>query len=91
MPENWRIIGTMNTFDKASLYQLSFAFMRRFAFVDVDPPEQVAYAALLASKVRRWPSPATMSGRCSPARPRRSVRPQWRNVRRWGTSSRTAC
>ena len=35
---NWRIIGTMNTIDKDTLYDLSYAFMRRFMFVDIDVP-----------------------------------------------------
>lgn len=35
---SWRLIGTMNTKDKASLYDLSFAFMRRFAFIHVPAP-----------------------------------------------------
>ncbi|ERG93880.1 MoxR family ATPase [Haloquadratum walsbyi] len=35
----WRIIGTMNTFDKTSLYELSFAFMRRFSFIHVGAPD----------------------------------------------------
>lgn len=34
----WRIIGTMNTFDKTSLYELSYAFMRRFTFIHVGVP-----------------------------------------------------
>jgi MoxR-like ATPase len=44
---NWRIIGTMNVYDKSSLFQLSFAFMRRFAFVDVDLPDDAHYLGLL--------------------------------------------
>lgn len=36
--DNWRIIGTMNTFDKNSLFSLSYAFMRRFGFVHVNNP-----------------------------------------------------
>ena len=36
--KNWRIIGTMNTVDKDTLYELSFAFMRRFMFIDIDVP-----------------------------------------------------
>jgi DNA polymerase III delta prime subunit len=36
---DWRMIGTMNTLDKAALYQLSYAFMRRFAFVTVPAPD----------------------------------------------------
>ncbi len=35
---NWLLIATMNTFDKASLYLMSYAFMRRFAFIDVGVP-----------------------------------------------------
>lgn len=38
MPESWRLMATMNTYDKTSLYELSYAFMRRFAFVHVDAP-----------------------------------------------------
>jgi MoxR-like ATPase len=49
--QDWRMIGTMNTFDKASLFQLSYAFMRRFAFVDVPVPSRADYEHLLANKV----------------------------------------
>jgi len=35
---NWRVIATMNTFDKNALFTMSFAFMRRFAFVEVGIP-----------------------------------------------------
>lgn len=38
VPTSWRIFATMNTYDKASLYEMSYAFMRRFAFVRVGPP-----------------------------------------------------
>lgn len=42
VPESWRIIGTMNVFDKSLLFQMSFALMRRFAFIEVaSPPEKV--------------------------------------------------
>lgn len=47
IPSSWRLIGTMNTADKASLYQLSFAFMRRFAFVFVDTPSEEDYEDLI--------------------------------------------
>jgi MoxR-like ATPase len=36
--DNWRIIGTMNTYDKNSLFSLSYAFMRRFGFVHINNP-----------------------------------------------------
>lgn len=39
MPNSWRIVATMNSYDKTSLYEMSYAFMRRFAFVHIDAPE----------------------------------------------------
>jgi MoxR-like ATPase len=39
VPESWRIFATMNTYDKTSLYEMSYAFMRRFAFIRVPAPE----------------------------------------------------
>lgn len=39
IPKDFRIIGTMNTYDKTSLYEMSYAFMRRFAFIPVGVPK----------------------------------------------------
>ena len=41
IPDDWRIIATMNTFDKTSLYEMSYAFMRRFAFIPVVIPDKI--------------------------------------------------
>ncbi|PBB06943.1 HI_0552 family protein [Salimicrobium humidisoli] len=41
IPKSWRLIGTMNTLDKASLYEMSYAFMRRFAFIPVGIPRNI--------------------------------------------------
>lgn len=49
MPSWWRLIGAMNDADKASLKRLSFAFVRRFAFVPLDLPLWGEYAALLTA------------------------------------------
>ena len=38
MPASWRLFATMNSYDKTALYEMSYAFMRRFAFVHVDVP-----------------------------------------------------
>ncbi len=38
VPSSWRIFATMNAYDKTSLYEMSYAFMRRFAFVRVPAP-----------------------------------------------------
>jgi len=36
---SWRLIATMNTLDKSSLYEMSYAFMRRFNQIHVGIPE----------------------------------------------------
>lgn len=41
IPDDWRIIATMNTIDKASLYEMSYAFMRRFAFIPIGVPKGI--------------------------------------------------
>lgn len=38
---NWRLLATINSIDKASLYQLSYALTRRFAWILVDVPEDL--------------------------------------------------
>ena len=50
MHPNWRIIGTMNVYDKSFLFNMSFAFMRRFAFIDVDVPTKEIYETDLLEK-----------------------------------------
>lgn len=53
----WRLIGTLNVSDKATLFQLSFAFLRRFAVVDVPLPPEPAYTALFRSRCEDVPEP----------------------------------
>lgn len=50
VPVWWRLIGSMNDSDKASLKKLSMAFVRRFAFVPVDLPERAVFENL----IRGW-------------------------------------
>lgn len=38
MPTSWRLFATMNSYDKTALYEMSYAFMRRFSFIHVDAP-----------------------------------------------------
>ena len=58
MPESWRLLATMNSYDKTSLYEMSYAFMRRFSFIHVDAPtvpdDPAAAAALVASYATVW-------------------------------------
>ncbi len=47
---SWRLIGTLNVSDKASLFRLSFAFLRRFAVIDIPVPIEADYRTLF----ERW-------------------------------------
>lgn len=44
---SWRLIAAMNDADKASLKRLSYAFVRRFAFVPIGLPGAAAYEELI--------------------------------------------
>ena len=44
----WRLICTLNTYDKASLFQMSYALSRRFAWIYLGAPSD------LAGFVREW-------------------------------------
>ena len=44
---NWRIVGTMNSFDKNSLFAFSYAFMRRFAFIEISIPDLSFYSNII--------------------------------------------
>jgi energy-coupling factor transporter ATP-binding protein EcfA2 len=58
MPDDWRLIATINTDDKASLYRMSYAFMRRFAFIPVPVPDldERANAELVKMYEKHWDS-----------------------------------
>ncbi len=47
MPRTFRVLATMNTWDKTSLFRLSYAVQRRFAIVTVGLPDDGALATLL--------------------------------------------
>lgn len=44
LPQDFRIIGTLNSFDRNYLTQISEALKRRFAFIEVLPPTRVVRA-----------------------------------------------
>lgn len=39
--QGWRIIATINSIDKAALYQMSFALTRRFGWIYIDAPRDL--------------------------------------------------
>ncbi|WP_254837867.1 AAA family ATPase [Natronomonas marina] len=55
IPKTWRLIATMNTHDKMSLYDMSYAFMRRFAFIHVGAPDAGEISTdLIKEYVSEW-------------------------------------
>ena len=55
--DDWRMMATMNTLDKTSLYEMSYAFMRRWAFIPIGIPDlsdQSDIATLVAEYVETW-------------------------------------
>jgi MoxR-like ATPase len=51
VPASWRVIATMNVFDKSLLFEMSFALMRRFAFIEVPAPADDVYRALIRQQL----------------------------------------
>jgi MoxR-like ATPase len=47
IPGDWRIVATMNVFDKSLLFEMSYALMRRFAFIEVPSPRLDVFEALI--------------------------------------------
>jgi MoxR-like ATPase len=47
IPRDWRIVATMNVFDKTLLFEMSYALMRRFAFIEVPSPDEDVFEALI--------------------------------------------
>lgn len=57
VPESWRIFATMNTYDKTSLYEMSYAFMRRFTFVRIEAPDLPEDNARLRERMATYAGP----------------------------------
>lgn len=51
IPKAWRLIATMNVFDKSLLFQMSYALMRRFAFIEVPAPSDATYEVLIKNQL----------------------------------------
>jgi len=52
IPRTFRVIATMNTWDKTSLFRLSYAVQRRFAVLHIGVPEDDAYGRLIQAHAR---------------------------------------
>lgn len=47
LPADWRMLATMNSWDKTSLNRVSFAFSRRWCTVYVPIPDPIEYGAIV--------------------------------------------
>ena len=54
VPGRFRIIGTMNTYDKNFLFRLSYALTRRFALIPVDVPQNDDVDARQDERAKLW-------------------------------------
>jgi MoxR-like ATPase len=68
VPPRWRIVATMNVFDKNLLFEMSYALMRRFAFVEVTSPTEDVFHQLLEG-------PGAVARRLLPLRTHRDLGP----------------
>jgi MoxR-like ATPase/predicted RNA-binding protein with PUA-like domain len=68
IPESWRVIATMNVFDKSLLFEMSFALMRRFAFIEVPSPPDPVFASLILRSADSDTAAAELAMRFYPLR-----------------------
>jgi MoxR-like ATPase len=61
IPQAWRIVATMNVFDKNLLFDMSFALMRRFAFIEVPAPSLAVFEALIDRETGGEAGPAALA------------------------------
>ncbi len=53
VPTWWRLVGSMNDADKASLKRMSMAFVRRFAFIPIDLPAAPIYEGMIQAAIAK--------------------------------------
>lgn len=68
IPQTWRVLATMNVFDKTLLFEMSFALMRRFAFIEVGSPTPAVFEALIEREAAGDASSAAIAKRMLPLR-----------------------
>jgi hypothetical protein len=75
IPATWRIIATINVFDKSLLFQMSFALMRRFAFVEVASPPDELFASIVTAAAAGDPTAAEIATRFLAVRKQKDIGP----------------
>jgi MoxR-like ATPase len=74
IPQSWRVLATMNVFDKTLLFEMSFALMRRFAFIEVASPSLSVFESLIEQQAA-GPEPASLAKRLLPVRELKDLGP----------------
>jgi hypothetical protein len=72
---NWRVIATMNVFDKSLLFEMSYALMRRFAFIEVPSPRPDWFESLVSSSVSGDPVAGEIASRLLAVRDVKDIGP----------------
>ena len=75
VPSDWRIVATMNVFDKSLLFEMSYALMRRFAFIEVPSPDDDVFRALISEAANGEPSAIEVASALLPIRRIKDVGP----------------
>jgi len=85
IPESWRIVATMNVFDKSLLFEMSYALMRRFAFIEVPSPEDEVFEQLIDRWAESSEPAANLAKALLPLRAIKDIGPAvYRDVARFG-------
>ncbi len=84
VPATWRIVATMNVFDKTLLFEMSYALMRRFAFVEVPSPSADVFEELIAGWTDGEPAAAEIASRLLAVRSVKDIGPAaFRDIARY--------
>jgi MoxR-like ATPase len=75
LPRSWRVIATMNVFDKSLLFEMSYALMRRFAFIEVPSPDADTFETLIGGAAAPDPHAAEVASSLLPLRDLRDIGP----------------
>ena len=74
IPQSWRVLATMNVFDKTLLFEMSFALMRRFAFIEVASPSASVFDSLIEQQAAD-PEAAALAKKLLPLRELKDLGP----------------
>jgi MoxR-like ATPase len=75
IPKSWRVVATMNVFDKSLLFEMSFALMRRFAFIEIPSPGEAVFRELVSMEAEGDPQAVEVTMSFLPLRAHKDLGP----------------